>query len=243
MNWKKRLSLFGVILGILIYDIMLICYLALAKFEESMIELFAYMFFTLSFIANPLLLILITKYTSEYYKFKYASRLILFFPLTIFFSNSFLALHPFIMQKLLKFMGVRDYSVIIHSILFMYMGKLCSTGVLDVFCQALIIGNNISASGEIGPIAQAYIVAVIFAGIILFSLSLFCCTDVIGDYIDQYPDSNAIRETLITPNLFKYTKSRREEVCNICLDEYKEGDNLGEMPTCEHIFHEECLDK
>ncbi|CAG9331869.1 unnamed protein product [Blepharisma stoltei] len=243
MNWKKKLSLFGVIGGILSYDVVLICYLAMAKFEEPMIMLFSDIFFALSFIANPLLLALITKYTSEFYGTKYISRLFLFFPLSLFFTNTFLALHPIIMQKLLRFMGVRDYSIILYSIIFLYMGKLCSTGVLDVFCQALIIGNNISASGNITPLDLIYIVAVIIAGLILFSLSLFCCADIIGEYLEQYSEQNSIRETLITPNFIEYTKNRKEEVCNICLDEFKEGDRMGEMPNCEHAFHQECLMK
>ncbi|KAJ3695166.1 hypothetical protein LUZ60_000543 [Juncus effusus] len=42
---------------------------------------------------------------------------------------------------------------------------------------------------------------------------------------------------------FKQTKMRNENLCAICLGEYKEGEMIRKLPDCLHCFHMDCIDE
>ncbi|CAG9327768.1 unnamed protein product [Blepharisma stoltei] len=242
MNWAQRLSLFGSIGSIIIYNCLLLCYLFAAKFKEPILKFCGLAFFSLSCMTNPIMLTLATKDGSTFSSQKYTLRLLLFFPLSIILSNTFLALNPIIMQKLMLLIGVTDFSKIIYSIFYLYIGKLCSTGILDVFCQFFIVGSNLEGEGFSIEEPQIYLFALLITSIILIFLSLCCCTDVIRAYIEQYQTLANIREKLI-PKIWIYSSEMKEEMCAICLDAFNIGQRIGILMSCNHIFHENCLGK
>jgi len=41
---------------------------------------------------------------------------------------------------------------------------------------------------------------------------------------------------------FSATQGDEEKECSICLDSYRVGVNLKELPRCQHIFHADCID-
>lgn len=146
MDCRKRLFLFTTLSSIILYDTILITYLHCAEFDQFIIQVFGFLFFLLSFLINPIMLILFFKYTTTYSSCKFNSRLLIFIPLSTVLCNSFLALNPVIMRRLAKFIGITDPQIIGYASIILYIGKLCTTSILDLFCQGLIIGNNISAS-------------------------------------------------------------------------------------------------
>ena len=242
MENLKRTVLCVMVLFILIYDGILVAYLSLAQFDETIIRVFAYAFFILSFLANPVMLALITKYTSQLDSRQYTIRFLLFFPGCLFATNLFLALNPRVMKRLYEWVGVYDTNAVVYSVILLYIGKLCSTGVLDVFCQALIIGNNIATSSSQNTfLAKLYLGSVVFMGIFLFLVTLCCCTDLIMNYVENYSNASPLNERLIKPKVEPYTKENPEEVCSICLEDFEEAQMVASLQKCHHLFHEECL--
>ncbi|XVE76349.1 hypothetical protein DITRI_Ditri12bG0165100 [Diplodiscus trichospermus] len=48
-----------------------------------------------------------------------------------------------------------------------------------------------------------------------------------------------------TPRLipiFKYSKDCNEDMCAVCLGDFKEGEQIRVLPDCLHIFHVACID-
>ncbi|CAA3024731.1 RING-H2 finger ATL51-like [Olea europaea subsp. europaea] len=41
----------------------------------------------------------------------------------------------------------------------------------------------------------------------------------------------------------KHTRESKDDVCAVCLSEFKEGDGVRLLPECTHIFHVTCIDK
>lgn len=41
----------------------------------------------------------------------------------------------------------------------------------------------------------------------------------------------------------KYSKECKEELCAVCLSEFKEGDEVWVLPECAHIFHVLCINQ
>jgi len=42
--------------------------------------------------------------------------------------------------------------------------------------------------------------------------------------------------------MFIYTKSKQEENCAVCLDEFEDNDRIRTLPLCSHTFHLVCID-
>ncbi|KAE8654323.1 RING-H2 finger protein ATL57 [Hibiscus syriacus] len=43
--------------------------------------------------------------------------------------------------------------------------------------------------------------------------------------------------------IFRYNKDRNEDMCAICLGDFKEGEQIRVLPDCLHFFHVGCIDK
>ncbi|KAG8376883.1 hypothetical protein BUALT_Bualt09G0110400 [Buddleja alternifolia] len=41
----------------------------------------------------------------------------------------------------------------------------------------------------------------------------------------------------------KYSKELKEDLCAVCLGEFKEGEGVRVLPECTHVFHMLCIDK
>ncbi|CAG9322713.1 unnamed protein product [Blepharisma stoltei] len=242
MNLAQRLTLFGSIGSVLVYNALLLCYLVAAKFKEPILKFCGLAFFSISCMTNPIMLALATKDGSTFSSQKYTLRLLIFFPLSIVLSNTFLALNPIIMQKLMLIVGVTDFSKVVYSVFYLYIGKLCSTGILDVFCQFFIVGSNLERDGINAEEPQIYLLALLILSIILIFLSLCCCTDVVTAYLEQYQPLKNVREKLI-PGIKNYSIEMKEEMCAICLEVFSVGQKIGALIGCQHIFHESCLNK
>lgn len=140
------------------------------------------------------------------------------------------------------FIGVTDFSKVMYSVLYLYIGKLCSTGVLDVFCQFFIIGSNVQTEELNVEEPQVYLFSLLFTTIVLIFLSLCCCTDVITAYVEQYQTLENTKEKLM-PRVFCHTDGLKQEMCAICLEVFNSGQKVAAMLTCDHNFHERCLDR
>ena len=92
--------------------------------------------------------------------------------MSIFLSSTFLGLNPIIMRKLQKILKITDSGIIAYSALILYIGKTSVTGVIDLFCQGLIIGNNISAKENLEILDLVYIVT---STMVTLILSFFIC--------------------------------------------------------------------
>jgi len=42
--------------------------------------------------------------------------------------------------------------------------------------------------------------------------------------------------------MFIYAKSKQEENCAVCLDEFEDNDRIRTLPLCSHSFHLVCID-
>lgn len=40
-----------------------------------------------------------------------------------------------------------------------------------------------------------------------------------------------------------FSRECKEETCSVCLSEFNEGDEVGVLPGCAHVFHVLCIDK
>ncbi|PIA64471.1 hypothetical protein AQUCO_00100150v1 [Aquilegia coerulea] len=49
------------------------------------------------------------------------------------------------------------------------------------------------------------------------------------------------KDTLLGPKVFVVESD--DDVCPICLDDIKEGDEARTIPSCKHIFHNNCISK
>lgn len=192
-----------------------------------------------SLLLNPLLLLLLGKKFTRYPYKKFLIRSIWAFPLLFLSVDLMLAIHPKLMQRLLKLLGVTNTHHILYSVVWMFYGSVLSTGIIDAFCQALVIGNNIEYTGDDSLLSKMFIWSVIVVAIGLFTLSMCCCLDVILSYIRQYIDLQPLTERLMKPRVYKQTANTGN--CTICLEEAKEGEVMAKIPTCEHSFHESCL--
>ncbi|KAL2502858.1 RING-H2 finger protein ATL51-like [Forsythia ovata] len=52
--------------------------------------------------------------------------------------------------------------------------------------------------------------------------------------------SNSTLQVIITS---KDTRESKQDVCAVCLNEFKEGDGVRVLSECTHIFHVSCIDK
>ncbi|KAI4338720.1 hypothetical protein MLD38_023744 [Melastoma candidum] len=79
-------------------------------------------------------------------------------------------------------------------------------------------------------------------------------TDLEHDQHEQWPDSSTTG--MDTPSIASYPKIQicenttlshlvkpREDMCAICLLDYRTNDTLKIIPECDHYFHEECIDR
>ncbi|CAG9319659.1 unnamed protein product [Blepharisma stoltei] len=242
MVWIVRLSLIGIIMIILLYDCILIMYLVIADFAKKIHRVLSCIFLATSYIANPLILLFVTKGSQPSHSFY--KKTFINFPFACLITNTFLGLHPKVMKKFMDCLGIEDSRVAINSIILLYIGKICCTGLLDVFCQALILGKNISMADEFNWITQIYIMFSILTVIVLIGQSFWLCSDIlleIGTIYDAEP--SLVKECLINSNVVTYQNFRKEEICNICFEEYKVKDSISEIASCNHKFHQECLKK
>ncbi|KAL2481533.1 RING-H2 finger protein ATL5 [Abeliophyllum distichum] len=69
-------------------------------------------------------------------------------------------------------------------------------------------------------------------------------TDNIGQEQEHAPSatipSNSTLQVIITS---KDTRESKQDVCAVCLNEFKEGDGVRVLSECTHIFHVLCIDK
>ncbi|CAI9783240.1 unnamed protein product [Fraxinus pennsylvanica] len=52
--------------------------------------------------------------------------------------------------------------------------------------------------------------------------------------------SNSIVQLIITS---KHARESKQDVCAVCLSDFKEDDGVRVLPECTHIFHVACIDK
>ncbi|WCJ28286.1 RING/U-box superfamily protein [Euphorbia peplus] len=46
----------------------------------------------------------------------------------------------------------------------------------------------------------------------------------------------------VTVPVSRYSKEHNEEMCSVCLSEFKDGDQIRVLPDCLHVFHVTCID-
>lgn len=243
MNFKDRLVFFYVIFVMLEHQCALLTYLFTATYVDEGLKIFAMMFWCFGVLANPFLMLYFAKKFSSLGTLKFVKRSLVFFPLMVLGSTTFLAVNPRVMRRLLKIMGIRETNYVLYAVVWVFYGMLLKTGVIDAFCQALILGNNIQFKHDNSFTAQYFIWSVIVVVLSLFSVSMCCCLDVIVVYLEQYTDMPPLRDKLLKPAQFVYEKEELDEICIICRDDFKAGESMGTLPSCEHYFHYDCLEK
>jgi hypothetical protein len=77
----------------------------------------------------------------------------------------------------------------------------------------------------------------------LFSINSFF--DPCFSLFSEAPQSQPRRRQTVTPSEFDHRQVelgdvQNETKCSICLDEFKRGENVCELP-CKHIFHDGCV--
>ncbi|PIN11965.1 hypothetical protein CDL12_15430 [Handroanthus impetiginosus] len=55
--------------------------------------------------------------------------------------------------------------------------------------------------------------------------------------------NKTINRSLVPVVISKYCKECKEDLCAICLGEFKEGEGVRVLSECTHIFHVSCIDK
>lgn len=61
----------------------------------------------------------------------------------------------------------------------------------------------------------------------------------------QERPSDRSRSTASAPRvipIFRYSKDCNEDMCAVCLAEFKEGEQIRVLPDCLHFFHVPCID-
>ncbi|CAG9331927.1 unnamed protein product [Blepharisma stoltei] len=243
MDHKKGVYLLTLCVFILSYDALLIAYLFYTKFNETIIQIFGFLFFLLSLLINPIILVIFAKQTTQLSVCRFNARLIIFVPAAIFLANTFLVFIPAILKKLMRVVGVTDTRIIAYTAAVIFIGKIATTGLLDLFCQTLIIGNNIASADSLEYFDFAFI-----AGDILVTLLLcifVCCfgKDSIKSCMGRYFSSLDLEQSLLEPIEVQFSDKIKQESCAICLERFTYGEILSNLPTCEHSFHKNCLNR
>ena len=52
------------------------------------------------------------------------------------------------MRRVVKIVGITDPNLVRYAVLWLFYGKVLTTGILDAFCQALLLGSNIDSNND-----------------------------------------------------------------------------------------------
>lgn len=110
-----------------------------------------------------------------------------------------------------------------------------------------------SPNPSIVPIAFACGSGLAFVAIVLFFQFIFNRVDATSStetrVVRQQQWIHGLSEIVISSlPTFKYDKSRvngeigDDEECSVCLEPFREGETVRELPRCRHLFHTECID-
>ncbi|CAG9327130.1 unnamed protein product [Blepharisma stoltei] len=261
MNWFKKLNLILLFGMFILYDSVLLMYLMTEEFSIMILQRFCVSILILSFISNPILLILISAYRTELSSFNFSLRIYAFFPIAFIFCNTFLAMHPKVMKFLMFFMGLKDTREIYKLTLCVFFGKYYMTVFLELFIQSWVIAYNIIESKNFNFNAIIYVGTVILFSILLGVLRYFDANKIYRDYVIEYSidnpdlDGRLIVETeeseIYPPSdgtgvaykRISYDPKGDEKTCAVCLENLIKGDIALEINSCGHQFHENCLIK
>ncbi|XVE61861.1 hypothetical protein DITRI_Ditri06bG0073000 [Diplodiscus trichospermus] len=103
--------------------------------------------------------------------------------------------------------------------------------------------------GLLGVLAGAIMVATYR---LFYSVCNCCCGQMLGTADtsqnvqhnqQERPSNRSINSS--TPRLipiFRYSKDCNEDICTVCLSDFKEGEQVRLLPECLHFFHIACVD-
>ena len=222
---------------------MVVLYISLGDFIHPSLRIVSITFETISVIANPIVIIYFAKKFTRYRTLKFMSRIPLFFPCALISFNSYAAINPLVMQKQLKILGIYDVAPVHYSVIWLFYGKILTTGVLDAFCQSLIIGNNIEFENDQSIPARLFVWSVIIIALALFTISMCCCLDIIVHYVEEYAYLRPLRQSLLKPKVYACKQGDEGVTCSICLDDLKINEEVSMLPKCRHTFHQDCLSR
>jgi hypothetical protein len=225
--------MFGFLLSVLSFQTSsLFISLSFGKYTSGLFEV-SFSLLVVSWGLNALALVSFAKQATHYRWKQFTLRLFVFFPVSLVLTNSLIGLHPRVLSRCLKFVGITETEVILKAVTMIYCCKIATTGLLDTFGQVLVAGHNH---------AQVFWVSAVFAAssslvcLAFFVFSVGCYFEVINRFVLQFELLLLVSEKLLKPNVFK---SRTEgDFCAICRDAVEIGQLMAEMPICSHAFHE-----
>jgi hypothetical protein len=225
--------MFGFLLSVLsLQTISLLISLSCGQYTSGLFEVSSSLL-VLSWGLNALALVSFAKQATHYCWKQFTLRLFVFFPVSLVLTNSLIGLHPRVLSRCLKFVGITETEVILKAVTKIYCCRIATAGLLDVFAQVLVTAHNHAQVHWVSAMLAASSSLVCLA---FFVFSVGCYYDVINRFVLQFELLLLVSEKLLKPNVFE---SRTDgDFCAICRDAVEIGQLLAEMAICSHTFHE-----
>mmetsp|Transcript_34258 Transcript_34258/g.59969 ORF Transcript_34258/g.59969 Transcript_34258/m.59969 type:complete len:235 (-) Transcript_34258:1654-2358(-) len=228
----------SVMLAVLISILMLqtgslLIYLKFGLFSEGIFEA-SFSLFIASWTLSGIVLVYFAKQATHYRLVQFCMRAIVFFPVAVVLTNCLIGLHPRILSKVLKFMGITETHVILDAVVWIYCCKIVFTGLFDTFAQVLVASHN---TIQAPWVSSMFVTTSIIVGLTFFLFSVSCYFDVIKRYIVDYEPILLVKDKLLKPLVFEFTRED-PDTCTICREFIMFGQLVAEMPICSHNFHD-----
>lgn len=208
-------------------------YLAFGQFSDGLFEASASLVLA-SWVLNGIVLVFFVSQSTHFKCLKFSLRVVVFFPTALILTNCLIGLHPRVLCKMLKFVGISETRVILDAVLWIYSCKIVFTGLIDTFAQVLIASHNYN---QVPWVSAMFMSTSVIIALTFFLFSITCTFEVIKKYVQEYEPVLLVREKLLKPLVFEF---RREDpdTCTICRESIDRGHLVAEMPRCCHKFHD-----